>query len=146
LKNKYIKDTSFQEFIDCPEMKQLKDRIIWIHVDLPGQEPNATDLTAVKYPCLTDIAQELVHVLDHYNIGQITCFGEGLGANVAARFAMAHPNRCHGVVLIHPTGSSASFFETAKEKLSNLSPNKNKASHMEDYLIWHRYGNVRDLF
>ena len=141
-----MKDTSFQEFIDCPEMKALKDRIIWIHVDLPGQEPNAADLTASKYPCLSDIAEEIVLVLDHFNIGQLTCFGEGLGANVAARFAMAYPTRCLGVVLIHPTGSSASFFETAKEKLSNFSPTKNKVSHMEDYLIWHRYGHVRVNF
>ena len=37
-------DTSFQEFIDCPEMLSLKERIIWIHVDLPGQEANAPDL------------------------------------------------------------------------------------------------------
>ena len=123
-------------------MKALKDRIIWIHVDLPGQEANATDLNLTKYPTLPEIAEELIHVLDHFNINQITCFGEGLGANVAARFAMAHPTRCIGLVLIHPTGSSASFFETAKEKLSNILPSKNNLSHMDDYLIWHRYGHV----
>lgn len=132
--------TSFEEFINCPEMKALKDRIIWIHVDLPGQEPNASDLNVSKYPCLTEVADELVCVLDHFNIGQLTCFGEGLGANVAARFAMAHPTRCLGLVLIHPTGSSASFFETAKEKLSNMLTNKNNLSHLDDYLTWHRYG------
>jgi hypothetical protein len=39
-----LKDKSFDEFISCPEMKALKERVIWIHVDLPGQEAMANDL------------------------------------------------------------------------------------------------------
>jgi hypothetical protein len=41
---KYKIDTSFTEFISCPEMKGLRERIIWIHVDLPGQEVGSQDL------------------------------------------------------------------------------------------------------
>lgn len=97
-------------------MKGLTDRIIWLHVDLPGQEPNAPDLNINKYPSLPELAQELVIVLDHFKINQVTCLGEGFGANIAARFAMKHPNRCLGVALVHPTGSTASFFKYLKKK------------------------------
>ena len=36
--------TPFVEFISNPEMKQLRERITWLHVVLPGQENNSTDL------------------------------------------------------------------------------------------------------
>ena len=36
--------TTFVEFISNPEMKALKERVIWLHVILPGQENNANDL------------------------------------------------------------------------------------------------------
>lgn len=36
--------TRFNNFITSPMIIALKDRIKWLHVDLPGQEPNAKDL------------------------------------------------------------------------------------------------------
>jgi hypothetical protein len=42
--SKRQKDTSFLDFIACEEMKNLRDRIVWIHVNLPGQEVNAEDI------------------------------------------------------------------------------------------------------
>jgi pimeloyl-ACP methyl ester carboxylesterase len=68
----------------------------------------------------------LVLVLDALNIQRVVCLGEGSGANIAARFAIKNPNRCSGVVLIHPTGSSASFMEQFKEKVINKFPNFEK--------------------
>ena len=99
-----------------------------------------------KYPSLVELAAELVLVLDHFKINQVICLGEGLGANLAARFAMKHPTRCQGVTLIHPTGSTASFMESVKDKLVNFLPLKgnNSSSNInvssEAYLIWHRFG------
>lgn len=37
-------DTSFLDFIACNEMKGLRERVVWIHVNLPGQEANAEDI------------------------------------------------------------------------------------------------------
>lgn len=136
-------DTNFQEFISCPEMRGLKDRIKWIHVDLPGQEANALDLKISKYPSLPEIAQELVIILNHFKITQVTCLGEGAGANICARFAMVHPTRCLGVALVHPSGSTASFMETFKDKFANILPmsNRTSLSSFEAYIIWHRFGH-----
>lgn len=88
-------------------MRGLKERIKWIHVDLPGQEPDAADLEMKhilanlgfflsfllkyfyfrKYPTIIEIAYELIIILDHLKIGQAVCLGEGAGANVVARFS-----------------------------------------------------------
>jgi pimeloyl-ACP methyl ester carboxylesterase len=143
-------DTSFTEFISCPEMKGLRERIMWIHVDLPGQEVGASDLKISKYPTMIDLANELILVLDHLKINQVTCLGEGSGANIVTRFAMRYPNRCMGVALIHPTGSTAGFMEHFKDKLTNLLPsNKSHANRLsyssEEYLIWHRYGRSNQM-
>ena len=37
-------DTSFHDFVEHPVMKEIKERSIFIHVDLPGQEDDANDL------------------------------------------------------------------------------------------------------
>lgn len=89
-------------------------------------------------------------VLDHFKISQVICLGEGCGANIAARFAMKHPNRCLGVSLIHPTGSTASFMETFKDKINSWLPNRNNngnsmSASSEAYLIWHRFGHVNSI-
>jgi protein NDRG1 len=63
------------------------------------------------------LGAELVEVLNYFKLPQVTCFGEGAGANICARFAMQHPNRCLGVVLINPSGSTEGFFEKMADKV-----------------------------
>ena len=99
---------------------------------------------------MIDLAQELVLVLDHLKINQVTCLGEGSGANIVTRFAMRYPNRCMGVALIHPTGSTAGFMEHFKDKLTSLLPSSKThpnglSTSSEEYLIWHRYGHSNQL-
>lgn len=129
--------TSFLDFVAFPEMKGLRERIIWIHVNLPGQEANAEDMI-VEYPTLDELGEELVIIIDKLKIDKIVCLGEGCGANIVARFAMIHPKRCLGVSLIHPTGHEASLGQTLKEKISNYLP----STLHDTYLTWHRFGHA----
>ena len=39
-----LTDTSFHDFVEHPVMKDIKERSIFIHVDLPGQEDDAANL------------------------------------------------------------------------------------------------------
>jgi len=39
-------DHVFLEFVDHPKMKPIKDRTVWIHVNVPGQGAGASDLPA----------------------------------------------------------------------------------------------------
>lgn len=119
-------------------MAGLRERIVWIHVDLPGQEAKADDIL-VQYPTLDELGEELVIILDHFKVHQVVGVGEGCGANIIARFAMIHPIRCLGVTLIHPTGQAAPFIQNVKEKIiTNVLPN----STHDAYLIWHKFGHV----
>jgi protein NDRG1 len=133
-----FKDSSFRDWIACPEMKGLRDRIKWIHVDLPGQEFKAKEIT-VQYPTIDEMSEELVIILDELKINQVIGLGEGCGANIIARFGMIHPNRCLGVALIHPTGNTATFMQNLREKfLTNMLP----SSTHDSYLVWHKFGHV----
>jgi protein NDRG1 len=131
----------FTEFVSQPEMRALKQRIVWVHVDLPGQEDDAPVLAIEKYPSLDDLGSELINILDHLNIPQVAVFGEGAGANIACRFAIEHPSRAHGLILVHPTGTTAGFMEMMKDKLNNWKLiHKGMNPDAEAYLIWHRFG------
>ena len=102
-------------------------------------------LSSRKYPSLVELAEELVIILDHFKLQQVTCLGVGAGSNICARFAMKYPNRCLGTVLVHPTGSTATFLESFKDKIKSWRPIKQvggMSNKYEAYLIWHRFGAV----
>ena len=82
-------------------MKELVDRVMFIHVSLPGQHPADEDLHT--FPSMQEVAINLVTVLDMLGITDrgVVVMGEGAGANIAARFAMYYPNRVRGVVLLN---------------------------------------------
>jgi pimeloyl-ACP methyl ester carboxylesterase len=107
----------FADFINSEQMATLKSRIVWIHVNLPGQEPDAPDLHVKKYPSLEQLGEEIVCVLNHLNVPHVVCVGQGVGANIAIHFSVKHPTRCLGLVVIEPVGSSASLFQSFKFKL-----------------------------
>ena len=36
--------TQFEEFVQHQKMQPIADRTVWVHVSVPGQEPEASDL------------------------------------------------------------------------------------------------------
>jgi protein NDRG1 len=131
------------EFTDHPRMIKIRDRTVWLHVSAPGQSRDAPDLPAdYQYPTVREIGEDLVCILDHLNVKQVVCFGEGAGANILARFALAHISRVLGVCFLHATGTAASFQESLKEKMIkwNLEDMGDNPT-VENYLVIHRFGN-----
>ena len=82
-------------------MKEVVDRVLFLHVSLPGQHPEDEELHC--FPSIQDLAINMVTVLDTLGITDrgVVVMGEGAGANIAARFAMYYPNRVYGAVLIN---------------------------------------------
>ena len=102
-------------FVLHPAMNNVRERSVFIHVDLLGQEDDAEDMSdAVKFPCLQTIGEDLVNILDNLRIKSVIGLGDGAGANIMARFLGMHSTRCMGAVLINPTASAASFIEQFK--------------------------------
>ncbi|XP_042884847.1 uncharacterized protein ZK1073.1-like isoform X2 [Penaeus japonicus] len=136
--------TSWVEFVEHPVMKETKDRSIFIHVDIPGQEDNAPDLpNDYQFPTMQSIAEDLVAILDQLKVKLVIGLGEGAGANILARFGMAQPERCMGLILIHCTSTTAGVMEHFKDKIISWKLN-NVGMHptAEQYLIFHKFGHM----
>jgi protein NDRG1 len=133
---------SFLQFIDHASMAEVKKRSVFIHVDIPGQENNAADLTDdFPFPRMQFIGEDLLNVLDNLRVQLVVGLGEGAGANILARFGMAHTNRCLGLILINPTATTASVMEYFKDKiigwkLQSIGMNPTA----EQYLVFHKFG------
>lgn len=67
--------------------------------------------------CYVKIGEEvLLKVLDELKIQLCVGIGDGAGANILARFGLAHPERLLGLVLINLVSSGVGFLESIKEK------------------------------
>lgn len=72
-------------------MARVKQRSVWIHVDMPGQEYDAIDLAPYfDFPTLDQISEDLVQILDYFSIDSCVTFGEGAGANILLRMAVSY--------------------------------------------------------
>ncbi len=90
-------------------------------MSLPGQEPEACDLTVAKYPTIEELATEIATVLDYFSLPQVVLLGTGIGATICAHFACKFPTRVYGIMCIEPVFSQASYIESIKYKLNNFS-------------------------
>lgn len=133
---------SMTHFIDHPAMHEIKQRSIFLNVNITGQEDNAQDLPDdFVFPSMQTLGEDLVNVLDQLKVNIVVGLGDGAGANILTRFGMANPNRCLGLILIHPTCATASVKEYFKEKfiswkLQNIGANPTA----EQYLVFHKFG------
>lgn len=134
----------YEEFVAHTKMLPIMQRSAWMHIDLPGQGDGDEELPAnYVFPPICQLPIAFKAVLDKFNVKQVVLFGEGAGANILARFAMAHDNLVLGAILINCTGSQASFAESLKDKLMNWklgSSGMNPAT--ESFLIVHRFGSI----
>lgn len=71
------------------------------------------------FPSLKTLGEDLVTILDFLHVKYIIGLGEGAGANVLARFGLAHHGRCLGLILINCTGSAASVVDSFKTKVTH---------------------------
>lgn len=74
-------------------------------------------IVSFEYPTLAMLGDGLVDVLDELKLQYVIGIGEGAGANILARFGIAHPQRCLGLALIHCTSTSAGVMEYFRDKV-----------------------------
>lgn len=132
------------QFLEHPVMKETRERSIFIHVVVPGQDDNADDLPSEQFPTMQQISEDLPAVLDHLDVKHVIGLGEGAGANILARFGMGAPDKCMGLVLIHCTASTAGVMEHFKDKFISWKLTSGVPSSAEQYLIIHKFGNQLD--
>nr|CAD2147378.1 unnamed protein product [Meloidogyne enterolobii]CAD2181417.1 unnamed protein product [Meloidogyne enterolobii] len=131
---------SFIRFVNHPSMESVKERAIFLHVCVPGQEDSAPDFTA-EFPSLGQLGEDLVCVLDEVDVRTCIAFGEGAGANIISRFALVWPNRIMGIILVNCTSTTAGFIEYFKDMLMNLRLESGVMTQGAwDYLMMHKFG------
>ncbi|KAI6177321.1 hypothetical protein M3Y97_00893900 [Aphelenchoides bicaudatus] len=137
---------SFVRFVDHPSMAHVKNNAIFLHVCVPGQEDNAPDFEG-SFPTLAQMGDDLACVLDQLKLQSCIAFGEGAGANIICRFALNHPNRISGIILVHCTSTTGKFnqigvLEYFRDKLTNLRLENDVMSQGAwDYLTAHKFGS-----
>ncbi|XP_023333500.1 uncharacterized protein ZK1073.1 [Eurytemora carolleeae] len=133
---------SMVEFTHQPCMEGMRQRAVFLHVVVPGQEEGAQDLNPeFHFPSMQELGETLVDVLDQLNLKYVLGLGEGAGANIITRFGMKHPTRCLGIVLIHPTSTTAGVMEHFKDKI--IAWKLTTVGHnptAEEYLVFHKFG------
>ncbi|KAK2169828.1 hypothetical protein NP493_1173g00006 [Ridgeia piscesae] len=140
-------ETMYDDFVNYPQMMQIRDRTLWVHVQIPGQAREAPDLPSeYTFPSMNQVGEDLIHVLDELKIKQVVCFGEGAGAHILGWFAIAHVDRVMGVCLIHCIGTTTGFMESVKDKMISWKFNTiGMNPSAEAYLVLHRFGSVFQL-
>jgi pimeloyl-ACP methyl ester carboxylesterase len=135
---------SFYPFIMHPSMQDMRKHSIFLHVCLPGQDDKAPNLpTGYQFPSLDQIGMDFAFILDAFNVKTVFGIGEGAGANIICRFALAHPNRVLGVILIHCTSTTAGVMEYIKDKMINWKLSTNGMNETAwEYLNFHKFGEA----
>jgi len=110
---------SWLDFINHPSMRPIRERAVFVHVDLLGQEDGAKDLEQA-YPTIQEIGEDLVNILDVLRVKCVVGLAEGAGANAMLRFGAMHVTRCLGVVCINPNPAAATFVGGILDRIKNL--------------------------
>merc|ERR1712214_5590 len=114
-----VNHNAWLRFINSPAMAQIREKAVFLHVDLMGQEDQAEDVTK-DYPSMQEIGEDLVNVLDTLRVKVVIGLGEGAGANIMLRFGAMHVTRCLGVVCINPNEVAMSMLDSLMDRVKNM--------------------------
>lgn len=109
---------SWLNFVYHPSMSNVRDRAVFIHVDLSGQEDDAKDIKS--FPSVQTIGEDLINVLDNLRVKTVIGLGDGAGANILLRFEIMHHSRTLGVILLNPTATSAGMVDKFTVRYKSL--------------------------
>ncbi|CAN7990785.1 unnamed protein product [Ixodes hexagonus] len=94
-----------------------------------------------NFPTIQMIGEDLISVVDHLKINLVVGFGEGAGANILVRFALAHSSRVLGLILMHLVSTGVGMMEYFKDKIMNWKlQNVGMNPSAEQYLVLHKFG------
>lgn len=141
-----LNHSAYLKFLGDNSVKHLTQKVCFVHLNAPGQHPNAEDLPdKYNYPSMQQLADDIPEILTEVGVPddkQVLGLGEGAGANILIRYSDKSKRQVIGLVLLECTMSTASFSEWGQEKVAswNLSHHGMNAA-AEKYILWHHLGN-----
>nr|CAD7199883.1 unnamed protein product [Timema douglasi] len=105
----------------------------------PGFKPQV--IRSYIYPTMEELSEQILFVMSHYALRSVIGFGVGVGANVLARFALAHPEKVEALCLVNCLSTQAGWIEWGYQKLNSRHlRSKGMTQAVLDYLMWHHFG------
>ncbi|XP_066148069.1 protein NDRG3 isoform X2 [Euwallacea fornicatus] len=134
--------SNFQAFFNYIDMRALIENFCIYHVNAPGQEEGAQTLPEeFVYPSMDELADQLAHVVRHFNLKQFIGFGVGAGANILCRYTLNHPEMVSALCLINCVSTQPGWIEWGYQKLNTrYLRSKGMTQGVLDYLMWHHFG------
>jgi len=117
-----VNHNGWRRFVNSPAMAEIREKAVFLHVDLSGQEDGAEEISS--FPSMQEIGEDLVNILDTLRVKVVIGLGEGAGANIMLRFGAMHVTRCLGVVCINPNEVAASLLENLMDRVKNMGKDK----------------------
>ena len=114
--------SAFLGFFNFHQVRPLLEQFCIYHIDAPGQEEGSPQLAAeYVYPTMDELADLLGEIVEHFALKTFTGFGIGAGANVLSRYALKHPARLEGLVLVNCVSTTAGWIEWGYQKVDRKS-------------------------
>ncbi|XP_076181947.1 misexpression suppressor of KSR 2 isoform X3 [Ptiloglossa arizonensis] len=137
--------SNFQTFFNYIDMRVLLENFCVYHVNAPGQEEGAPTVpNNYIYPSMDELAEQLLFVLGHFGLKSIIGFGVGAGANILARFSLAHTEKVNALCLINCVSTQAGWIEWVYQRINVRYLNSQGMTQgVLNYLMWHHFG--RDM-
>ncbi|KXJ16185.1 uncharacterized protein ZK1073.1 [Exaiptasia diaphana] len=135
--------TCFEKFLNHEDIKCLHERFVMYHIDAPGQETGAENLSNdFQYPSMKALSDMVGNVIDHFALHDIVCFGVGAGANILCRLALSSKwkEKILGLIVVEPCTATASFKEWGETKIECWQLNsKGFTDGTTKYLRYHHF-------
>jgi len=144
----------FQGFFNYPEMQVITKQFCVVHINALGQQEGAPTIPNglgnidiptggyYEYPTMDQLASVLGDILDHFKKRSFIGFGVGAGANILARFALVHPEKVEGLILINCNVGKCGWIEWGYQKWNAWYLRSGQmTAGVEDYLLWHWFGS-----
>ncbi|KAK6327131.1 hypothetical protein J4Q44_G00027760 [Coregonus suidteri] len=125
----------FNPLFSHEDMQEIMRHFAVCHVDAPGQHEGAATLSAEHtYPSMDQLSETLPQVLKHFRFKSVIGLGCGAGAYIIAKFALNHPDKVEGLVLININARAESVIDSLTHKMTGW------IQALPDHVINHMFG------
>ncbi|XP_052366106.1 protein NDRG1-like [Oncorhynchus keta] len=125
----------FNPLFNHEDMQEIMRHFAVCHVDAPGQHEGASTLpTEYTYPSMDQLSETLPQVLKHFRFKSVIGLGSGAGAYILAKFALNHPDKVEGLVLININARAESVIDSLTHKMTGW------IQALPDHVLNHIFG------
>ncbi|GAM28914.1 hypothetical protein SAMD00019534_120900 [Acytostelium subglobosum LB1] len=134
--------TCFNPFFEHPKMKTALPFMNIIHIEAPGHQYKAETIPEDDYPTFTQLAKDILYVLEYFKVKNFIGFGVGVGGAVLTQFAILQPKYVVGLILVGSELKGFGWMETMKHWVGwKTMPSTKNPQSVFNYLLDHYHSD-----